>query len=315
MSFLLSLSEPLADEVRRVAREQLDGAVAGLRDADADRVAAVHDARKSVKKVRALLRLVAADLPKPVVRRENRALRDAGRLLSGTRDADVLVQSAGDLARRYVGRVPAASFEELRERLAAPGAAAGDVAASAAAAAAALEAIAGRVATWPTERCSGATLRRGMTTSYARGRTARRVALAKPTSESLHEWRKRVKDLWYHERLLQELWPPVLKAHAESTKELSEHLGDDHDLSVLRCRLTDDAALTDAPRLADDEVVALVDERRAQLQRQAFALGRRIYADAPKTVAPRLKAWLVATREETINDPERSPLAPESAVG
>lgn len=36
-------------------------------------------------------------------------------------------------------------------------------------------------------------------------------AQAKPSVENLHEWRKRVKDLWYQVRLLTPLWPGMLK--------------------------------------------------------------------------------------------------------
>ena len=45
--------------------------------------------------------------------------------------------------------------------------------------------------------------------SYARGREAFKTsAKSKPTTtEHLHEWRKRVKDLFYQEQLLVESWP------------------------------------------------------------------------------------------------------------
>ena len=49
----------------------------------------------------------------------------------------------------------------------------------------------------------------------------------------MHEWRKRVKDLWYHCLLLQDAWKPVMSALADEAHELSDRLGDDHDLAVL----------------------------------------------------------------------------------
>ena len=51
--------------------------------------------------------------------------------------------------------------------------------------------------------------------------------------ESLHEWRKRVKHLWYHHTLLRSLWPPVMEVTGDEAHALSDHLGDDHDLAVL----------------------------------------------------------------------------------
>ena len=43
-----------------------------------------------------------------------------------------------------------------------------------------------------------------LTRTYVRGRDDFKTVLEDPTSENLHEWRKRVKDLWYQEQLLEE---------------------------------------------------------------------------------------------------------------
>jgi CHAD domain-containing protein len=286
MSYRLKLSEPLGDEVRRVAGEQLGNAVSGLRDDGADRVAAVHDARKSIKKTRALVRLARPVLPGEVRRTENAALRDAGRLLSGTRDADVLRATLDDLAEREVGRVSqgaVALAHEILDRRVQEGAdadGAGDTRRPAEAAAEALETVAGRVEGWPLDGAGAADLREGAVEAYRRGRAALKAVRRDPSVEALHEWRKRVKDLWYHQRLLRRLWPPVLKAQAAETKRLSEDLGDDHDLAMLAAALGDDS-----------EIGPLIAERRADLQAHALKLGTRIYAESPKAVRRRLERW------------------------
>jgi CHAD domain-containing protein len=286
MSYRLKITEPLDDEVQRVAHEQLGNAVAGLRDDTADRVAAVHGARKSIKKTRALVRLARPALPANVRRTENAALRDAGRLLSGTRDADVLRATLGDLAEREVGRVSQGSIalaQEILDRRVQEGADAdggGDTRGPAAAAADALEAVAGRVDDWPLDDADAADLCKGAVEAYGRGRAALEDVRRDPSVEALHEWRKRVKDLWYHQRLLRGLWPAVLKAQAAETKRLSEDLGDDHDLAMLAAALGDDA-----------ELGPLIAERRGELQAHALELGKRIYAESPKAVRRRLDRW------------------------
>ena len=45
------------------------------------------------------------------------------------------------------------------------------------------------------------------------------------TPEIFHDWRKRVKDHWYHSRLLQGFWPAGIRPHRKAVKELSELLG------------------------------------------------------------------------------------------
>ena len=115
MSYRLQLQEPLGAELRRVATDELGSAVAGLEAAGPrDRAKAVHSARKSVKKTRALLRLARPGLPGRVYREEQDALRAAGQLLSGTRDADVLGETVDGLAERFAGRLPASAFNGLR---------------------------------------------------------------------------------------------------------------------------------------------------------------------------------------------------------
>ena len=119
MSYRLQFDQTLDDGLRRVASEQLGDALTGLRDPDGtDPVKAVHEARKSVKKSRAALRLARPALPKDAYRREDQALRDAGRSLSGARDADVLLETVDALGERFAGQLPEAAFADLRARMA-----------------------------------------------------------------------------------------------------------------------------------------------------------------------------------------------------
>ncbi len=61
-----------------------------------------------------------------------------------------------------------------------------------------------------------------------------------PRPENYHDWRKRVKDHWYHVRLLESLWTEVLEAREASLKNLETWLGDDHNLVVLCDKLTNE---------------------------------------------------------------------------
>ena len=61
MAYRLKLNAPLAQEVRRIAVEQIEIARGALAHCD-DRDAAVHDARRSLKRLRPLLRLIRPDV-------------------------------------------------------------------------------------------------------------------------------------------------------------------------------------------------------------------------------------------------------------
>ena len=299
MPYRLDLAADPADALRAAVREQLDDAVRRLRDdRGGDPAEAVHEARKDLKKARSLLRLARPGLPDDVYRRENGALRATGRSLSGARDADVLVKTVADLGERYAGQLPEAQFAALGAGLAAAAAEArakeGDDAA--ADAVATLDAVAARVGDWPLERCDHDTLVHGATRAYRRGRTALAAVEKTPSVERLHDLRKRVKDLWYHGRLLEEAWPRVVKAQSKAAHDLADLLGDDHDLAVLAERVERGVA-TDAP-IDDEAVLGLIARRRAELQAEAMPIARRLYAEPQKAFRARLREYVRAAGAE-----------------
>ncbi|MGZ8667682.1 MAG: CHAD domain-containing protein, partial [Solirubrobacterales bacterium] len=75
-------------------------------------------------------------------------------------------------------------------------------------------------------------LRPGLKRAYSRTRKSYRRARKHPSDGALHEFRKRSKDLWYHLRLVRRAWPAVITTTTEEAHELSDLLGDDHDLVV-----------------------------------------------------------------------------------
>src|SRR5438309_12126804 len=120
--FCLSPDEPLVDGIRRVVREEIDAAVAGLREG-ADTRRAVHETRKAIKKIRAVLRLVRSAFSKTQLRTEDHRFRDAGRELAALRDAHVQLRAVEKLpAKNGVKKFPsthahfAAAAVELYEK-------------------------------------------------------------------------------------------------------------------------------------------------------------------------------------------------------
>ncbi len=303
MAYRLSIEDDVPGSVRAVAREQLAGAVERLERAGEDPVTAVHQARKHLKKARALLRLVRPALGREAYRSENDALRDTARALSGRRDADVLVATASALSEHAAGRLPADVFAQLRDALAAEAAAGagggepGDHALTDVLAA--LRAAEQRVGEWPLDDADWETPIAGVTRAYARGRKAFAVARETPSPELLHDWRKRAKDLWYHQRLLKPVWPGVLVAQADAAHTLTELLGDDHDLAGLAARLVAPAPLPPAVEAERSALLALAEQRSAELRAAATQLGLRVYAESPKAFSRRLARYVhVAVAEQ-----------------
>lgn len=297
MAYKLQADETVEDAVRRCAREQLDRAIEELTTGvHEDPVEAVHEARKSLKKARSLLRLSRGAFDREERRRENAALRHAGRALSGARDAEVMLDAIDDLADRFTGRVPRQTFTTIRRQLEADRDPArrrllesgltGQVADE-------LKAVRSRIDDWSLGHGGWEALEPGLRRSYARGRDALALVRRRPTVENLHDWRKRSKDLWYHLRNLKTISPGIVGGAADEADRLSTLLGDDHDLAVLREALERGA---DSFAVDLDAVLALIDHRRDQLQAEALLLGARLYAEPPKVFVRRLHRYWKTSR-------------------
>src|ERR1700730_2120460 len=91
--FTLLPGERLADGLRRMALGQLDLAIELLAGEDGGKPGekAVHETRKALKRLRALLKLLEDELGEQIFARETAVLREAGRRLAAARDAEVLV--------------------------------------------------------------------------------------------------------------------------------------------------------------------------------------------------------------------------------
>jgi CHAD domain-containing protein len=295
-SFRIAPGEPVADEVRRVARGRIDHAIDELRgNSESSRAEAVHEARKDMKKLRALLRLVRGEIGDDLYAHENACFRDTARQLSGVRDADVMILTLADLERRF-GELPGAA-RKLRPALVAHRfrVAAGSTRPAVQTAIDTLIEARARVDDWPLEAHGFEMFEEGLGRSYRRGRKAYRRAHELPSPENVHELRKRVKDLWYHVSLLQEAWKPVMSALADEAHELSDRLGDEHDVSVLiEWAHRHASALNGAdPMLRGFDVIGA--SRRRELQEEAFDYASRLYADKPSTFVARIEGWWEAT--------------------
>jgi CHAD domain-containing protein len=293
MAYRLELDEDVREGIVRCAREQLDRAVRELSERiNDDPVGAVHSARKAVKKERSLLRLARGSIVPKQRRRENAALRAAARELSAARDAEVMIDTLGQLSERYVGQLPENTFQEIRAQLEqARDAQRGHLVESALSARAVQElgAVRVRVEDWRLRHGGWPAIEKGLARSYRDGRAAFARARSRRSTAALHAWRKRSKDLWYQERLLSEICGPAVAGQAKDAHLLADLLGDDHDLGALRDALTRGAVHAPADL---DAVVRLIDHRRHQLQTEAFDLGGRVYAEKPKAFIRRMyRSW------------------------
>lgn len=290
-SFRLTRDEELAAGLTRIAAGRAEAALERLRESSAgktDSAEAVHGARKDMKKLRTVLRLLRNALGKKRYRRANAHFRDAGRALSETRDAEVKLATLKALEEHQEG-LPAAAVEAWRKILDRDREAATGTVRSEALAAEAIEEIeAGleEIQGWNLKGDSWKMIGPALARTYRHGRKAMKAAEGGSEGD-FHEWRKRAKDLWYELRLFSDIWPGPLEATAKEAHKLTDLLGGHHDLAIL----SDDLRERQLGEGREGALQAAIDRRQKDLAAEAFPLGRRLYAERPKEFSHRLRLY------------------------
>lgn len=315
MAYKFKLDERIQAGLRRIAVEQIDRAVATLESTDTEPKdgTAVHVARKSIKRLRALLRLVRPALGEPVFTRENAELRDTAAVLSHARDTQILLETVARLDAHYA-EAPHAGLKKLHHAIAARHIENDRSAESEAR----LEAVArlgrarNRFTRLKLDPDGFDAVRMGLEQSFRRGRKAFDHAYAEPSDETFHEWRKGVQQHWRHMALLSRAWPAMAEARVAAARRLSDILGDDHDLTVLQQRLE---ALAPPSLSARDRraILKLAATRQDELRTLARPIGERLFADGARDFSRRVALYWSAA--QTIRETRQANAGADGDAG
>lgn len=301
MSYRIRPDRPLDDEVQRVAAHQLGKAMAVLADRPQGLHEAVHAARKNIKRVRGLYRLIAPRA-REFQQRENGRLRDMARTLSGVRDATALIEVSHYL------QTTATSEDELhalarvtdvltsrRDRLSEAETDLEDKARAAIATCGeAIEAL--KDASFESGRRDTARL---FQKSWRKNSDKAMQALSEcqaeaAHAESFHDLRKRSQDCWMHHMLLRDIWPAAMHAKQLEAKALVDVLGRYLDLSILSDVADREPHLFNG---SDDRARLLeaIISRQQTAREEALNRARWVFADKPEREARTIKRlWLEA---------------------
>lgn len=278
----------MGKQLERIVRRELNDAREMLSGADTGEEQ-IHHARTSVKKARAVLRLLRTPLG-PVYTEYNHQLRTASRALSSLRDAGAIVVTLDRLRARQSavddGRAFDSVLRGLRERNTRQVSQASRVVAGASKALLApsrnLPQEVGAVADFRSARA-------GAVRGYRAARRAARDLVPDSAASEFHEWRKRIKDHWYHVRLFAGL-DDGSRSRITALARLERLLGDDHDLSTIRALLIegDDRLGTVHERTL---VIGSIFETELSLRRRSLTLSRKTLTERPGEFGRSVSAW------------------------
>jgi CHAD domain-containing protein len=243
--------------------------------------AAVHAARKALRRARAVLGLVGGVLPGSERRAVKAALQEARRALSTVRDHAVAPETLAQMAlddedRATANRVLANAAEampavaEIKQLLA-------ESAARAAAQAEALQAALPHDVKWDT-------VSSGVHATYGEARRACRAA--KRSRSWFHAWRRRSKELVYQLELIAHHAGPRLTALRDEVSGATDVLGPAVDLIMVR-----DFVVTYGQGVAPEAIGRLRDAINYQLDdlmRSARKTAREVFRAKPRKLEKRL---------------------------
>jgi len=232
---------------------------------------------------------------------ENAWFRDTAKGIAELRDAEAIIETYDSLLDKFSDQVDRRAFAPVRRALTLRRKKiieeTGDLNQRLKKIRARMDEAAGRVADWKLKVDGFDGIEGGLVATYRQARKTMAVAYDDPTAENFHEWRKQAKYHGYHMRLLRELWKPVMRSLEKEADELSDLLGDDHNLDVLHKTLLKSPNKYGKKR--DIQVLlGLIDRRSAELRVEAKTIGGKIFAEKPKAFGRRFRVYWDVWRSE-----------------
>ncbi len=276
----------VGETLRAVAGDILADARMALEDpahSDAD---AVHAFRRTMKRWRALLRLLD-----PFLGADGRTLRaqarDLARALAGARDAQSALDALADLTKHGIDLSPR-TLATLRERLQQIRTAAesqiltGDMRLRMTDA---LDQAIAAVRHWPVDDLAFDALAGRLARAFRSARRAVPDDWAEAAPEELHDLRKRVVNHRYQMEVVEPLWPRFARMWIGEAQRLRDRLGKHQDLLVL-ARFTEPHQPLARWRV---RLAPAIVARRHEHARAARRIALRLFAEKPKALRRRLE--------------------------
>ncbi|MGO8698619.1 MAG: CHAD domain-containing protein [Limisphaerales bacterium] len=287
MSYRIAKGETLAKAFGRIAAEEMDLAMTQLERRDHGE--AVQDVRKALKRLRALLRSLRVACPKNLYRKENRRLADAAHKISPLRDLHVQLETlkklrkddpASDPVKRRLEREQTTCLRRmpaLRKTLCAM-----------------LQASRQGIGSFPVRHATPSDLAAGLRRIYKQGRSAFKTARRNPTAQNLHQARKKAKWLGYGFELIEGTHPKKVSQWRRSAEELTDALGDDHDLFMVLTALRQ--AHRAVPGRDFQRLARRIARKRAQRQKKALKIAKILYRAKPRAFGQQVDHYLCRAR-------------------
>ncbi len=246
----------------------------------------LHESRKRIKRIRALLALMRkAD--RGFCQAEDRRWRDTSRLLSGPREASALVETVD----RFIAEFPEANrtgeLDEIRAAFDRQKQSVGSdpemlrpaIGAAILSCAEAGQAVRGwRLPDSPRE--AARVFASGVKRSWKDAEAAAALAARRGRADDFHDLRKAVKRHSAHLAYLRAIWPGDAGARRKQIDRLADRLGELNDIAVMS-GLVEDGGVSIPDPLRLTFFRELLDEKRRALEAETVDLADELFGDRP----------------------------------
>jgi CHAD domain-containing protein len=288
MSYRIDPRLPLTSEVQRIAAEEIGEALLYLAAARDNPDKAMHECRKRLKSVRALLRLVRSG-DEAFVKAENIRYREVSAKLAGPREAAALIETLDRLAAEFPEETSGGALEPVRDKLVArhAGVLGKDLTKTVGAAAASCRTGLSRLEKMNLPdhpEAAADILADGLRVTMRRARKALENAKDRGDPSDFHDLRKAVKAHAKHLTLLKKFWPSPVKPQLKALDALGERLGELHDIFVLRALAEEEGRPLGSP--AETRTLNKLTRRsERRLRKTCLTEAAELFRDGPKRSA------------------------------
>ncbi len=284
MNLTVDIQRPFTEEWKQQVIKLINKAIGSVENVtnEEDRHDAVHTARKCFKKIRAALRLIRDE--SDFYKEQNVFFRDLGRKVSDVRDATSMISTVENLRQHYNSKLYKNSFteletaiiayrEDLSQKLWEDGDLLKDIVEK-------LKVKKAEVPVWSLSIKHFSEIKPSIKRVYKRGKHRLADCENSGASEDFHQWRKRAKYMRYILRMLYDAWPAVLKPLEDELHQITDLVGDEHDIHVLKAWVSKhDFLFSQQDEHELFEAICL--HRQKNLRARVLLLGKRWYLQGP----------------------------------
>lgn len=297
MKKLFIESADIPKEVIRISLVIIDETILEINQNETDNDSLVHDLRKNVKNLRALLKLLRKETGEEFFKKNNFTLRDLNSRSAAIRNYSALIKLIQSISKQNESEAYRETLSLLLLRLQSD-----------------FEEVK-RVTTYDTlfkynqthlekyksqlnnlkiNETRFVSIKAGITRVYSAGIGSFEIAIENPQEKTLHEWRKNLKDLYYCSLTLTPIWKPVLKSLTKELKVLADMLGELHDFYELTHYIQ---SLIDNP-YDFSNIYRLIENNQTDLMDSSFQLGKKIFAESSEQFSERIKAYYKSFKKD-----------------